>query len=330
MFTASSELRSGTFERDPELKAVTDLLSANRLARKVFYKQKLELMRPEKKPYEINSLLRYPIVESDLRFYCPYPQLIGYAATSLYFRFNEEDGDAFRTPFVRSYERYVARLLSREPLGADVLTEEDERKLGWSGKTNDVTAIFGDSAVLFECKLSGLYVGAKREASLDLIIQDVRKQIADGKERRGIFQLYDKIDAIRRKLLPPVLQNRFTGANRFYPVLLLFDDIAHANAPEVLGNIIRDELRANGVERFEFQIWQLEELEWMIQCAGRDFVDWAVEKFSPRMQMMDLSGFLADRSGKQFLKQTMFLPRGEGGAFDKLRNLADKYKNVTA
>ena len=330
-FTSKSDIGRESFERNSEMKAAAKLLSANRLSRTVFYKQKLELKRPEQKPYEINSLLRYPIVEDDFRLFCPYAQLIAYAATrGLYFRFNEQDGDEFREPFVKSYEAYVARLLSRDALGAEVITEDDERKLGWFGKTNDVTAIFGNSAVLIECKLSGLYVEAKREASLDLIVKDVRKQIADGRERRGVFQLYDKIDAINRGLLPAQLQDRFKRVSNFYPVLLLFDDIAHANAPEVLGNIVRDELKANGVDGFQYQIWQLEELQWMIECAGSSFVGWIAEKFSRKMQMMDLGGFLADKSGKQFLKQTMFLPRGEGGGFDKLRSLADKYENITA
>jgi hypothetical protein len=302
------------------------LLCATRLERLAFHRNKLEVKEPAEKPYEINSLLRYPIVRHGEELYCPYPQLIGYAATrGLFFRCCEEDGGEFRTPFVKSYESYVARIMTDTLRVGEVLTEDKERELGWRGKTNDVTTILGDSAVLIECKLSGLYVEAKRTGSPEKIIADVKKQIADSTERRGLFQLSDKLHAIQNGLLPSKLAEKYKNVKRFYSVLLLFDDISQANAPEVLGNIIRDELRANGVIDLEYQIWHLEELEWLIAEAGSSSMEWIAEKFSARCQTMDLHTFVADRAGKEFLRPTLYLPEGDTRAIRILKGLVAKY-----
>jgi NADPH-dependent 7-cyano-7-deazaguanine reductase QueF-like protein len=216
-------------------------------------------------------------------------------------------------------------MLSEAMPDAEVLTEDDERRLGWGGKTNDVTVIRGDSAVLIECKLSGLYVNAKRTASPESIIADVRKQIADAKDRRGLFQLHDKLQAIQTRLLPQSLLDKYSNVKHFYPVLLLFDDISQANAAEVLGNIIRDELRANGIDAFEYQIWNLEELEWLTEQSGADSLSWIAEKFSSKNQAMDLSSFVADKAHKEFLRPIMYLPEGDTRAIQILKGLVAKY-----
>jgi hypothetical protein len=302
------------------------LFCATRLERTIFHKNRLEVKSAAEKPYELNSLLRYPIIRHGEELYCPYPQLIGYAATrGLFFRCCDEDGDKFRTPFAKSNESYAKRLLSKAMPDADVLTEDDERRLGWAGKTNDVTAILGDSAVLIECKLSGLYVNAKRTASPENIIEDVRKQIADAKDRRGLFQLHDKIHAIKTGLLPQKLFDKYKNVKHFFPVLLLFDDISNANAAEVLGNIIRDELRKNGVDAFEYQIWHLEELEWLMEQSGTDSLAWIAEKFSSKYQAMDLNSFVADKAHKEFLRPIMYLPEGNTRAIQILKGLVAKY-----
>jgi len=194
---------------------------------------------------------------------------------------------------------------------AEILTEEDERRLGWKGKTNDVTAVSGDCALLVECKLSGLYVEAKRTASLDAVVVDIRKQIADGQDRRGLFQLHDKIAAIRSKELPARLQEKYRNVQRFFPVLLLFDEINFANTPETLGNIIKVELDAHGVKDFEYQIWHLEELSWLAEYGGDASMEWVSEKFSQKNKAVGLNSFIADRTGKAFLNPPMYMPQGD-------------------
>ena len=252
-----------------EVRVVLDLISANRPARLAFFKGKLKVKSPSEMPYELNSLLRYPLIQHSSGYYAPYPELIGYGATrGLFFRFGEEDGDGFRKLFARSFEEAVVGILRTMLPKADILTEQDERRLGWSGKTNDVTAILGDCALLVECKLSGLFVEAKRTASPALIIAEVRKQIADGPNRRGVFQLADKVEAIRAGALPAALNDRYRSVKRFFPVLLLFDAVEHANAAVTLGNIVKDELALYGVSDFEYQIWHLEHFSYCCRAEN--------------------------------------------------------------
>jgi hypothetical protein len=308
-----------------DLKIALRLLAADRPHRKAFHRDKLEVDSPIEKPYEINSLLRYPILKYESEYYAPYPELIGYASSrGLFFRFSEEGGEAFRRPFSRSFEDLTAQLMRQAMPDAIILTEEDERALGWRGKTNDVSVITGDTALLVECKLSGVFVNAKRTASPDAIIADIRRHLADGKKRRGLFQLYDKCDAMRSGTLPPVLMEKYKNVKRSLPVLLLFDAIEHANAAPVLGNIIRDELSSYGAKDFPFQIWHLEELSWLVEFACSSLIEWTAEKFLPKNYAMGLNSFIADKTGRDFLRQNMYMPQGNEKAFRILKKLSER------
>jgi hypothetical protein len=325
--------RSSMYE-EKDLAAVVDkdvltrllaVLSSTRTQRLTFHRSKLELKAPTEKPYELNSLLRFPLIRHGGELYCPCPQLIAYAATrGLFFRFSEEDKEKFREPFVESVESYVWETLKAALPSAEILTEKDERSLGWAGKTNDVTVIMGNRALLIECKLSGLYVESKRSASPQSIVSDVRKQIADPKDRRGLFQLNDKSQAIQSRSLPAKLMEKYKEVEHIYPVLLLFDEIQMANKAEVMGNIIQDELKANGAGGFKYQIWHLEELDWLAELAKSASMDWVVEKFSSKNEAFDLNSFLATKTGSSFLKLILYLPEGDTKAFQTLRNLAVK------
>ncbi len=307
------------------LNKLLTMFSATRAQRLAFHRDKLEVKEPLEKPYELNSLLRYPLVRHGRELYCPCPQLIGYAASrGLFFRFGEEDGKHFREPFRLSTESHAREVLKAALSTAEILTEEDERALGWDGKTNDVTAIMGECALLIECKLSGLYVESKRTASPQSIASDVRKQIADPEERRGLFQLYEKCRAIQSRQLPAALMEKYRGVKKLYPVLLLFDEIQMANRAEVLGNIIQDELKANGVEGFKPQIWHLEELDWLTELAKSASMDWISDKFSASNESLDLSSFLADRTNTDFLRLMLYIPEGTTKARQILQELVDK------
>ena len=76
------------------LATVLSHFCATRRERVIFHRNKLEVETAAKKPYEINSLLRYPIIQHGDELYCPHPQLIGYAATrGLFFKCCDEDGE---------------------------------------------------------------------------------------------------------------------------------------------------------------------------------------------------------------------------------------------
>lgn len=283
-----------------------------------------------KKPYEINSLLRYPIAEFEDEYYAPYPELIGYASTrGLFFRFSEEGKQAFRDPFAASMEEFTAQLMRNTLPQAEIVTECDERALGWTGKSNDVSVILGDAAILFECKASAFFLEAKRTAAPDAIIADLRKNLANGERRKGLFQLYDKSNAISTKMLPPQLMEKYKNVKRIFPVMLLFDAIEHANAAPVIGNIIKDELEANEIRDFDYQIWHLEELSWLAEFSGSVLINWTGEKFQPEYRLLGLNSFISKKTGKEFLNQVMYMPKENPRAFKILSDLSESEKRKT-
>jgi hypothetical protein len=309
---------------DPaEMRIVLNLLAANRATRTAFHNSKLRIDDPSEKPYELNSLLRNPIVRFESEYFAPYPELIGYGnARGIFFRFCEEGREAFRAPFVRAFESITAAILRSALPGAVILTEEEERQLGWHGKTNDVTVIVGDTALMIECKLSGLFVDAKRTAAPDAISADVRKQIADGKTRRSLFRLHDNREAITSGAIPAPLAEKYKHVKRFFPVMLLFGAIEHANAGVTIGNIVKDELLAYGVSTFDYQIWHLEELSWLAEYAGQALMEWVSEKFTDKYRSMGLNSFVGDRRGKQIFRPIMYMPHGDTKAYRILKRLS--------
>jgi len=188
-----------------------------------------------------------------------------------------------------------------------------------------VTILWQDVALLLECKNSGLFSVSKRSADpVDLAV-DIRKNLANADKRKGLFQLHDKIESIRGGILPPSLQLKYAAATRYYPVLLLHDEIWFANRPETLKNLIDLELAAHGVHNFNYQIWHVEELELFLKVVPKEQLGTALqEKFDdPRYRSLDLKGYLSGRFGLPDLSLRLFLPHGESQALRIIRSLAD-------
>lgn len=111
--------------------------------------------------------------------------------------------------------------------------------------------------------------------SFHAVQEDVRKNLANSAERTGLFQLYDKLQAIKDGRLPPALSARYDGVQHFFPVILLYDQIQFANADSVLGNLLQSELRGSGISNFSYQIWHIEELEDLLHLVpNNELVGW--------------------------------------------------------
>jgi hypothetical protein len=288
---------------------------------------------PSGTPYEFNPLLRFPIVMSRNRYWCVFPEFINYAATrGLYFFIADQLGQQFSSAFADSLEEYVSTICIKS-LGQDhVITEREERDLGWSGKTNDVTLIFKDIAVLFECKNSGLFSLSKRSGAPIDLKKDIQKNLVNADKRKGLFQLYDKIDCIARSGIPERLKVKYSNVKRFYPVILLHDEIWFANRPETLKNLIDEELKANGICGFEYQIWHIEEFEILLKAVPPDQIPSEIErKFtSQQTKTWDLSSHLSNRYGLEDLRISLFVPHGESQPFKILRTLIDSNTDISA
>jgi hypothetical protein len=276
-------------------------------------------------PYEFNTLLRYPIVLSEGHYWCVFAELINYAATrGLYFYVADRLGQQFSSAFADAYEEYVSQICT-DALGIEsVMTERTEKALNWTGKNNDVTLIFGDIAVLLECKNSGLFSLSKRSGMPIDLAADIRKNLANAEKRKGLFQLFDKIKCIADGEIPEAVKPKYSNVSKFYPVILLHDEIWFANRPETLKNLIDAELEKNGIIGFDYQIWQVEELEILLKAVPADQIAAVIEdKFTNlKSKTWDLSSYLSDKYGLPNLGINMFVPRGESKPFNILRALA--------
>ena len=307
--------------------SVLRALSATRGGFRRYYETVAAAETPQGVVYEINPLLRYPILHHRDRYWCVFPELINYAATrGLYFYIADLAGDGFSRLFSDAFEDYVATLC-RNAYGLEsVLTEADDRALRWKGKTNDVTVLVDNAALLVECKNSGLFSVSKRSADPADLLADIRKNLANADKRKGLFQLHEKIEAINNDRLPPDLQARFQGKQHFYPVLLLHDEIWFANRPEALKTLIDTELAAHGITNFNYQIWHVQELELLLKHVPKDQLAVVLhEKFhDPTHCALDLSVYLADRFKLPNLAIQLFVPHGGSKAWNILRQLADQ------
>jgi hypothetical protein len=306
-------------------KAISLLCASRGQLRK--YYEKYRASTPWQIPYEFNPLLRFPVLIHSDQYWCVYPELINYAATrGLYFYLSDVVANDFAADFSKAFEQYVAQLCIDKFGLENVLTEDDERRLGWKKKTNDITVLLGDSALLFECKNSGLFGLAKRSADPQEVASDARKNLVNPEKRKGLYQLYDKIASIRAAELPRGLAERFAAVKYFYPVVLLHDQISFANKPECLKNIIDADLRTNAIFDFNYQIWHIEELENLVDLIAREKILGTIEeKFKEKeFRTMDLSVYLAKKTGLARLNPPLFLPRGETQAWQTLRCLVEQ------
>jgi len=278
------------------------------------------------RPYEFNPSLRYPIFRSGQDYWCPFPELIVYAATrGLFFLLS----DTFRSRFSRTFGELFsdyARRLTKSSLGsATVLSEADERQLGLEGKTNDITVIIQDVAVLIECKASALFSAAKRHATVEEIRADIRKNLVNVEKGKGLIQLYEKYRAIGAGELPPALAAKYQQVGRSFPVLLLYDRVQQANAPQTLRNLLLHELREAGIPEFPFQIWHIEELENLYELCGRaGFLEVVREKFDgTKYRYCDLNTLLFESTGRGYLRAYGFLPAGDTRAAQIIKQLTE-------
>ena len=329
MRTDKESLESCLDEKDRRhLNSVLNLLSSTRSSfRQAYNGWKADDFHEI--PYEFNPLLRFPIIAYQSEYWAPLPELIAYAATKgLYFYLIDTFRGPFQKWFAEMFSRYAANLFIKHLGKSVVLTEADERSHGWQDKTNDFTVVIGSNAFLFECKTSALFFDSKKESSVGAIAKDIRKNLANPKHRSGLFQLYDKIEAIKNKKLPNSLNAYYENVREFFPVLMIHDRIEYANHPQTFGNFLNAELRAAGIQGFSYQVWHLEEIENLFEIIPSTSIGSALEEkiSNASYRPWDLNTYLYEKTEQRFshLRLFFFVPKGETEALKIIRSLADK------
>jgi hypothetical protein len=239
-------------------------------------------------------------------------------------------GEKAKGRFAKALEAFVVSVARTRLADSMILTEEEERSAGWTGKTNDITLLVQDAAILIECKVSMLYSASKKTATSHDIIADLRKNVANpkAKDRSGVYQLHSKIEAIKKGSLPESLKLRYKNVRRIFPVVLLHDQVKYANAEVILGTLLKEELQRNGVQPFPFQIWHLDEFEDLLSFVrAESLVETVTEKFADmRFREWDLDTFLHEKTGMPQLIPHLFVPEGQEGLYKRLHDLSEKQK----
>ena len=275
-------------------------------------------------PYEPNPLLWIPIVVANGRYYAPYPELVAYAATrGLFFRCGSELGAAFHEAFGDWFEAYVGGLLRTKVRSGEVIGAAKEKELGYTGKNVDWTVLLGNAGLLVECKSSALFLPGKILATPSVVSDDLAKNLVG--EGKGLFQLHEKLQAVKKGDLPATLRERYSHITTWYPVVILYDQIQHGNSKPVLGNLLDSALRDAGIANFDYQIWHIEELENLLELVPEaDLILQIRRKWEdPKMFHWDLNTYLHSIFGHDRLKSYILLPEKDSVSYKILEELSD-------
>ncbi len=281
-------------------------------------------MEAPQAPYEPNPLLWVPIIAAEGRYYAPYPELVAYAATrGLFFGCGSQWGKVFHEVFGGWFETYVRDLLRTKVRSGEVIGAAEEKELGYTGKNVDWTVLLGNTGLLVECKSSALFLSGKILATPSVVSDDLAKNLVG--EGKGLFQLHKKLQAIKKGHLPPTLKERYANITTWYPVVILYDQIQHANKKPVLGNILDSALRKAGIADFDYQIWHIEELENLLELVPEgDLVVQVRRKWEdPKMFEWDLNTYLHSIFGHDGLKSYILVPEKDSVSYKILEELSD-------
>jgi hypothetical protein len=277
------------------------------------------------KPYEFNPLLIKPIIKKGSEYWCCFPELVAVAATrGLYFELRKKAG--FSERFGKAFEWYCEDIIRTRTSNVVVISEQEERAAGWQGKTNDLTLIRGGDAILCEFKSSLLFADSKKTASPNEILRDIRKNLVNSEEKTGLFQIAEKIDAIKNSRLPPQLLAHYKGVKNYHAVVIFHDPIYMANFEAGLKGLVKSELKKAGVQELSFQLWHADELENLIRLTlTGGFFEAVLKKFTdPAYSQWDLNTYLCDLSGERTLRPSIFIPMGNGRFYELPRQIEDK------
>lgn len=275
-------------------------------------------------PYEGNPLLWKPIIAAGGQYYAPYPELIAYAVTrGLFFLCGHHWKNPFHEVFGERFEAYVGDLLKGHIHAGAVIGAAEEQALGYTGKNVDWTVLLGKTGVLIECKSSALFARGKTLATPQAVREDLTTNLVRG--GKGLFQLHEKLRAIRSGALPTTLQKRYATITTWYPVLILYDHIEQANVRPVVRNLLDSALHHAGVADLPYQIWHIQELENLFQLVPEaELIAQFRRKWEhPKMCEWDLNAYLHTLSGHDKLRTSLCVPEKDSRAYKIIERLSD-------
>jgi hypothetical protein len=212
-----------------------------------------EPAEPDYQFYRFNPLQARPVIRTQRSGYVvPFPPfVVRRITTSLYYDLMEVDSARFPVAFGMAFETYVWELLATE-YGTGELFAEQMYGGKEEQKSTDWIVIESTVGTLVECKVARLTMETKVSADPDALRKDLIK---------GVVQALTQLDRVMRHI-----RTRAPGLEPFYeltdlvPIVLVLDPFFLANTPLVRA-IVQEELKANGVVPFDYQILHVGQVE---------------------------------------------------------------------
>lgn len=243
--------------------------------------------------FSFNPLRTYPLVKTQVAgVVVPVPRFILERITngvyySLMDAFKKSGKDNILLEFFGKelFERYVGILLEQKYDPSKLLPEWKYGKT--ESRTPDWIIIEGNSAILIECKTSGISLEAKSWADLETVQDSLRIRAA-----HGILQMENFIQLVQKK------QNgleKLFHIKKFYKVIVTYDRIFLSGSPSIR-NLIDKELEKVSVKDKDYHVISIDELEKLIPVLDKYyFSDLMDQKMSDdQWSTFDFDLFISD------------------------------------
>jgi len=237
---------------------------------------------PKGGTYRFNPLFDRPIiVRKDGRFCIPVPMLVPYVITKgLYYDFldffSSEAGNLFADWFGHAFEHYGGLLLKHTFDKLNVFPEPVYSKEHKRGP--DWTIIQGNSAIVFEFRSGRLNKKAKIYGDYADIATLVKRNIIE-----PLTKFPEKIADIRSGLtgIPS------DGNLEFFPCIVTYEPL-YSN--QLFHDIIRQEMKRDGIPEFDFELMSIEDLELLLSWATYEspFDFLRAKRENPEWKAMDV------------------------------------------
>lgn len=242
-----------------KLEKLVDLLTIN-------YKQyrdrnEKEETNKELSVYSFNPLRAFPIIKTTTsKLVVPVPRfLVERITTGIYYDLM----DKFRTPTDNQFlaffgkeifEHYVGMLLEEHYSKVDIVKEFPYGSRHNRSLSPDWIIFENNSAILIQCKTSGLSKNARLYGDLDLIQKDLRKRVIEGINQSNKFLIdYEKNKSICERL---------KKVNKIHCVILTYERIYMAESP-IIRKRIDEELKKRNIS-LTYNILSIDQLETLI------------------------------------------------------------------
>jgi hypothetical protein len=308
------------FDDDVVTKALNQLAADQWQLRDLYeaYKQ------PDRKygMHDFNPLFVYPLVRpwpkrelttlDDDRLIAPLPGLIlTRLSEGIYHHLFSKYRDGFAQYFGQVFENYVGEILTKSLSGGQLLSERSIRSGYKSGKLPDYVFFDGDTAILIECKATGLQRKALATADATSIDQSVSR-IVD-----GLIQLHE---------FKAACDTRRSGLDQLHEcsshklVIVTFEPFYIVNSvpfKEVITRMLAHALKTTEAELSPWCVLAVDELEKMQPhfAAGIRFSAVLDDLLNGRA-FNDVLKASAERTGKSY--KDSFLYETEEAIWDRL------------